>query len=51
MVSMPALSVEDHGFNPQPGQTQDIKMGICFSTKHAEFRSKSKDELAQNVSE
>jgi hypothetical protein len=36
MVRMLALSVVDHGFETQSGQTKDYKIGICcFSAKHA----------------
>ena len=49
MVSMLALSVEGRGFDPRPGQTKDIKIGICcFSAKHAAFSSKSIDWSAQS---
>ena len=45
MVSVLALSVLDHRFEPRSGrQTIDFKIGICcFSPKHAELRKKSKD--------
>jgi hypothetical protein len=44
MVGMLASS----GFEPRSDQTKDYKIGICcFSTKHADLRSKSKDWLAQ----
>ena len=44
MVSVLASSAEGRGFDPRPGQTEIIKIGICcFSAKHAEFRSNSKD--------
>jgi hypothetical protein len=43
------LSVVNHSFNTQLGQTKDYKIGICcFSAKHAALRSKSKDWLTQN---
>jgi hypothetical protein len=49
MVSVFASRVIDRGFEPRSGQTRDNKIGICcFSAKHAELRSKSKDWLAQN---
>jgi hypothetical protein len=49
MVSMLALSVVDHGFEPRLGQTKDYKIGICcFCAKHTALRSKSKDWLARN---
>ena len=55
MVSVIASSAEGRGFDPRPGQTTDIKIGIYFfSAKHAAFRSKSIDWWAQsqnNVSE
>ena len=41
MVSVLASSAEGRGFDPRPGQTKDIKIGICcFSAKQAAFRSK-----------
>ena len=47
-------SVEDRVLDPRPGQTKDIKTGICcFSAFHAAFRSKSKywsTESQNNVS-
>ena len=49
MVSVLVSSVVDHEFKFWSGQTKDYKIGTCcFFTKHAEFRSKSKDGLAQN---
>jgi hypothetical protein len=49
MVSVLALSVVDHGFEPRSGQTNDYKIGICcFSAKHAALRIKGKDWLAWN---
>ena len=49
MVSVLALSVEDHGFGPRSGQTKDYEIGICcFSAKHAALRRKSKDWLVRN---
>ena len=49
MVSMLASCAVDRGFEPWSGQTKDFKIGICcFSAKHAAFRRKSKDGLAQN---
>ena len=49
MVSVLALSVVDHGFEPRSGQIKDYKIGICcFSAKHAALRRKSKDWLALN---
>ena len=49
MVSMLTSSPEGHGIDPWPGQTKDIKIGICcFSTKQVAFRSKSKDWSAQS---
>ena len=44
MVSVLASSAAGRGFDPRPGQTKDIIIGIChFSAKHAASRSKSKD--------
>ena len=49
LVSVLASSAEGRGFDPRPGQTKDIKIGICcFSAKHAAFRSKSIDWSAQS---
>ena len=49
MVSVLASSAEGRVFDPWPGQTEDIKIGICcFSPKHAALRSKSKDWSAHN---
>ena len=49
MVSVLAFSVEGHGINPRPGQTNDIKIGICcFSAKHSASRSKGKDWWIKN---
>ena len=49
MVNVLALSVVDHGFEPQSGQTKDYKIGICcFSAKHTGLRTKSKDWLTRN---
>ena len=49
MVSMLTSSAVDCGFEPRSGQTINYKIGICcFSAKHAAFRRKSKDGLAQN---
>ena len=49
MVSVLASSVEGRGFDPRPGQTKDIKIGICcVAVKHAAFRSKSIDWSAQS---
>jgi hypothetical protein len=49
MVSVPALSVVDRGFELPSRQTNDYEMGICcFFAKHAALRSKSKYWLARN---
>jgi predicted DNA binding CopG/RHH family protein len=41
--SVYALSVVDHEFNHQLGQTKDNEIGIsCFSVMHAELRTKNK---------
>jgi hypothetical protein len=43
MVSVPASSAVDRGFEPRSGQTKDYTIGICcFSAKHATLRRKSK---------
>ena len=50
MISVLASSPLDHGFESRSGQTKDSKIGICcFYAKHATFRRKSKDWLAQNL--
>ena len=42
MVSVLSSSAEGRGFDPWPGHTKDIKIGICcFSAKHESLRSKS----------
>jgi hypothetical protein len=49
MISVLALSVVDHAFEPWSDQTKDYKIGICcFSAKHTALRWKSKDWLARN---
>ena len=49
MVRMLTSSAVNRGFEPRSDQTKDYKIGICcFPTKHATFRSKSKDWLTQN---
>ena len=49
IVSVLTSSAGDGWFDPWTGQTKDYKIGIwCFSAKHAELRSKSKDWLGQN---
>jgi hypothetical protein len=49
MVSVPASSVVDRGFEPWSGQTKDYKIVICcFSAKHAALRSKSKYWMPRN---
>ena len=49
MVSMLASSAVDCGFEPWSGQTNNYKTGIsCFSNKHTELKSKSRDWLARN---
>ena len=51
MVSVFVSSVEDSGFEPRSGQTEDYKIGMCcFSTKHTALRRKSKDWSARNHS-
>ena len=48
MVSI-LSSADDCGFEPQSGQTKNYEMGMCYlSAKHAVFRRKGKDWLAQN---
>jgi hypothetical protein len=49
MVSVPASSAVDRGFESRSGQSNDYTIGICcFSAKHAALRRKSKDWLARN---
>ena len=49
MVSVPASSVVDRGFESRLGQTKDYKIGFCcFSAKHVAVRRKSKDWLDRN---
>ena len=49
MASVLASSAIDRGFEPQSGQTKDYKIGICcLYSKHAAWRSKSKDWLTRN---
>ena len=49
MVSVPASSAVDGGFEPWSGQTKDYTIGICcFSAKHVALRRKSNDWLARN---
>jgi hypothetical protein len=49
MVSVLLSSTVDLGFEPQSGQTEDYKFGICcFSTKNAALRRKRKDWFTQN---
>ena len=49
MVSVPAWSSVDRGFEHRSGKTKDYKIGICcFSAKHAALRRKSKDWLPRN---
>ena len=49
MVSMPASSAVDRGFEPRSGKTKDYKIGICcFFSKHTALRNKCKDCLVLN---
>ena len=49
MVSLLASSAVDCGFEPQTGQTNDYKIGICsFSTRHTSLRRNRKDWFARN---
>ena len=49
MVGVHALSEIDRGFNSQSGEINDYRISTCcFYSKHAAFKSKSKDWLAQN---
>jgi hypothetical protein len=43
MVSVPASSAVDRGFELRLGQTKDYNIGICcFSAKHAAIRRKQR---------
>jgi len=49
MIRVLTSSVVDRGFEPRSGKTKDYKIDICcFSTKHAELRSKSNDWFTRN---
>jgi hypothetical protein len=49
MVNVVASSAVDSGFEHRSGQTKDYEIGICcYFAKHAAFRRKIKDWLAQN---
>ena len=49
MFNVLASSVVDRGFKSRSDQIKDNQIGICcFSTKHAVFRSNSKDWLTRN---
>ena len=49
MVRVLTSNAVDRGFKPRSGQAKDYEIGICcFSAKHAAFRRKGKDWLAQN---
>ena len=49
MVSMLASSAVDRGFEPRSSKAKDYKICICcFSAKHTELKSTSKDWLARN---
>ena len=49
MISMPASSAVNRGFEPRSGHTKDYEIGICcFSAKHAALRRKNKDWLVRN---
>ena len=49
MVSVPASSTVDCGFEPRSCQAKDYIIDMCcFSAKHPALRRKSKDWLAQN---
>ena len=50
MVSLLASSAEGLEFDSHPGQTKDIKNGICCSSaKHAEYRKNIKDMSVQSL--
>ena len=47
VVSVPASSVVDRGFDPWLSETKDYNIGICcFSAKHPALRRKGRDWLA-----
>ena len=49
MVSMVAPSSVNHEFEPRSDHSKDYEIGIvCFSTKHAALRRKSKDWVIRN---
>ena len=49
MVSVLVSSAVNREFESRSDQTKDFTIGLCcFSAKHAAFRKKSKDWLAQN---
>ena len=49
MVTMPAVSAIDRGFEPRSLQAKNYKIGVCFlCAKHAALRRKRKDWLARN---
>jgi hypothetical protein len=49
MVSVPALSSVDRGFEPRSSKPKDYTLGICcVSAKHAALRRKNKNWLARN---
>jgi hypothetical protein len=49
MVSVPASSAVDRGFEHRSGQTKDYEIGsCCFFAKHTILRRKGKDWLARN---
>ena len=49
MFNVLASSAVDRGFKSRSGQIKDNQIGICcLSTKHAVFRSNSKDWLTRN---
>ena len=49
MVSVLASCAVDRGFEPQSGQTENYKIGICcFSAKYVALRRKITDSLVRN---
>ena len=49
VVSVPASSAVDRGFEPGSDQIKDYKIGICcFTARHIALRRKSTDWLSRN---
>ena len=48
MVSVLASSVVDRGFESRSGHINYYKIGICYFSKHAVLRRKSREWLSRN---